>query len=69
MVAWQACIDREGLNVEHVEVGTTHTGYGFSPEVYKIIAQRLSNAADGSCALAPAKASLRRERRRRRQDG
>jgi hypothetical protein len=30
------------LNVEHVEVGTTHFGFGFSPEVYKIIAQRLA---------------------------
>lgn len=67
MVAWQACIDREGLNVEHVEVGTTHMGYGFSPEVYKIIAQRLANTSDESCALAPTKASLRRERRRRQQ--
>ena len=67
MVAWQACIDREGLNVEHVEVGTTHMGYGISPEVYKIIAQRLANNSDESCALAPTKASLRRERRRRQQ--
>jgi pimeloyl-ACP methyl ester carboxylesterase len=42
VVAWQACIDRHSLNVEHVEVGTTHFGFGFSPEVYKIIAQRLA---------------------------
>ena len=42
VVAWRACIDRKGLNVEHVEVRTTHLGFGFSAEVYKIIAQRLA---------------------------
>jgi pimeloyl-ACP methyl ester carboxylesterase len=41
-VAWQACIDRKTANIEHVEVRTTHIGFGFSPDVYKIIAQRLS---------------------------
>ena len=42
VVAWEACIDREAANVEHIEVHTTHLGFGFSPEVYKIIAQRLA---------------------------
>lgn len=42
VVAWQACIDRETPNVEHVEVKTTHLGFGFSPDVYKIIAQNLA---------------------------
>ncbi|HEY1232375.1 MAG TPA: alpha/beta hydrolase [Candidatus Binatia bacterium] len=42
VVAWQACIDANAQNVEHVEVRTTHIGFGFSPEVYKIIAQRLA---------------------------
>jgi pimeloyl-ACP methyl ester carboxylesterase len=42
MVAWQACIDRSALNVEYIEVRTTHFGFGFSPDVYKIIAQRLA---------------------------
>lgn len=42
-VAWEACIDHHGSNVEHVEVHTTHMGFGFSPQVYKIIAQRLAN--------------------------
>jgi pimeloyl-ACP methyl ester carboxylesterase len=42
IVAWQACIDSKGTNVEHVEVRTTHFGLGFSPDVYKIIAQRLA---------------------------
>lgn len=40
-VAWQACVDRYGSNVENIEVRTTHIGFGFSPDVYKIIAQRL----------------------------
>ena len=42
VVAWQACIDANAQNVEHIEVRTTHIGFGFSPEVYKIIAQRLA---------------------------
>jgi pimeloyl-ACP methyl ester carboxylesterase len=42
VVAWQACIDRNAANVEHIEVRTTHLGFGFSPDVYKIIAQRLA---------------------------
>lgn len=46
IVSWGACIDQEGLNVEHIEVRTTHLGYCFSPEVFKIIAQRL--AADAA---------------------
>jgi pimeloyl-ACP methyl ester carboxylesterase len=42
VVAWRACIDNDCSNVEHVEVGTTHLGLGFSPEVYRIIAERLA---------------------------
>jgi hypothetical protein len=42
IVAWQACIDRRTPNVEHVEVRTTHYGFGFSPDVYRIIAQCLA---------------------------
>ena len=42
IVAWQACIDRQTPDVEHVEVSTTHLGLGFSPEVFQIIAQRLA---------------------------
>ena len=47
-VAWQACIDHQTLNVEHVEVRSAHYGFGFSPEVYRIIAQRLAQADDRS---------------------
>jgi hypothetical protein len=48
VVAWEACIDQNGTAVEHVEVRTTHVGLGFSPEVYKIIAERLA-ADDNAC--------------------
>jgi pimeloyl-ACP methyl ester carboxylesterase len=46
VVAWEACIDRQTPNVEHVEVKTTHLGFGFSADVYKIIARRLAEAAN-----------------------
>jgi pimeloyl-ACP methyl ester carboxylesterase len=49
VVAWEACIDHDGTDVEHVEVRTTHFGFGFSPEVYKIIARRLAD--DGNLPL------------------
>ncbi len=62
-VAWQACIDRNGANVEHVEVRTTHIGLGFSAEVFKIIAQRL---ADNSHPTTTQRSPSKRERRRRR---
>jgi len=42
IVAWQACIDKNAANVEHIEVRATHVGLGFSPEVYRIIAQKLA---------------------------
>ncbi len=41
VVAWRACIDRHARSVEHVEVETTHLGLGFSPNVFRIIAERL----------------------------
>jgi pimeloyl-ACP methyl ester carboxylesterase len=53
VVAWEACIDQNGTYVEHVEVRTTHVGLGFSPEVYKIIAQRLADE-DKPCYQSPA---------------
>jgi pimeloyl-ACP methyl ester carboxylesterase len=43
IVAWKACIARAATHVEHIEVPTTHLGFGFSADVYKIIAQRLAN--------------------------
>ena len=42
VVAWQACIDRQSPNIEHVEIKSTHLGFGFSADVYQIIARRLA---------------------------
>lgn len=67
VVAWQACIDRNCENVEHVEVRTTHIGFGFSPQVYKIIAQRLADSSSAACGAAPSRARVREERRRRKR--
>lgn len=47
IVTWQACLDRISPSVEHVEVATTHLGLGLSPEVYRIIADRLVATATG----------------------
>ncbi len=41
IVAWRACIDEEA-GVTHEEVGATHIGLGFSPEVYVIVARALA---------------------------
>ncbi|MGH7852240.1 MAG: alpha/beta fold hydrolase [Candidatus Binatia bacterium] len=57
IVAWKACIDNNGTNVEHVEVRTTHFGFGFSPDVYKIIAQRLAGIVVASQATEPVTSS------------
>jgi pimeloyl-ACP methyl ester carboxylesterase len=71
VVAWEACIDRNGVNVEHVEVPTAHIGLGFSPEVYKIIAHRLANGArlaspsPSNEKMQPTKPKFRRRRRPR----
>jgi pimeloyl-ACP methyl ester carboxylesterase len=54
VVAWEACIDQNGSDVEHVEVRTTHIGLGFSAEVYKIIAQRLADDDKPPCQLPAA---------------
>ena len=54
VVSWRACIDNNGTNVEHVEVRTTHFGFGFSPDVYKIIAQRLAASAVVNPVIEPA---------------
>jgi hypothetical protein len=59
-VAWEACIDHHGSNVEHVEVRTTHMGFGFSPQVYKIIAQRLADNSHATTQRSPAKRKRRR---------
>lgn len=54
VVAWQACIDHQTPQVEHVEVNTTHLGFGLSPDVFKIIAQSLARTAHVSSSTADA---------------
>jgi hypothetical protein len=50
LVAWQACIDHQTPNIEHVEVKAAHLGFGFSADVYKVIAQRLTHFAGNDAA-------------------
>ena len=42
IVAWQACVDLRSPDVENIEVGATHIGLGFSPDVNRVIAERLA---------------------------
>lgn len=42
VVAWQACVDERNDCVDHVEVSSTHVGLAFSPDVYLLVATRLS---------------------------
>jgi len=60
MVAWQACIDNHSPNIEHIEVKSTHIGFGFSADVYKLIAQRLKQSHGHGAAP-----EIRRQRRLR----
>ena len=43
VVSWQACIDELNPNVEHVEVGGSHVGLGFSASVYRRVAGALAS--------------------------
>lgn len=52
VVAWRACIDERSPEVEHVEVSTTHLGLGFSPEVYRVIGERLARRSPASSRTA-----------------
>ncbi len=42
VVAWESCLDRSSLDVEHVEVGSTHVGLGLDPDVWCVVADRLA---------------------------
>ena len=44
IVAWQASIDRHTPEADNVEVRTTHLGFGISPDVFKLLAAKLSRA-------------------------
>jgi len=63
VVAWQACIDNHTPNIEHVEVKSTHLGFGFSADVYKVIAQRLTQfETHGAAPTARRRRRLRLEK-------
>jgi pimeloyl-ACP methyl ester carboxylesterase len=53
VVAWRACIDPTNRGVEHVEVGGTHVGLGFNPDVYRIVAERLAIGAETMTTKTP----------------
>jgi pimeloyl-ACP methyl ester carboxylesterase len=42
VVAWQACLDPDNPDVEHVEVGGSHAGLGINPDVFGLVADRLA---------------------------
>jgi hypothetical protein len=42
IVHWQGCLLEEGPRSENVEVHCSHTGMGFHPEVFRIVADRLA---------------------------
>lgn len=42
VVAWRACLEREGEGRENVEVRSTHIGLGFHPPALWVIADRLA---------------------------
>ena len=44
IVGWQASIDQHNPQAEHVEVSATHLGLGISPEVFKILANKLASS-------------------------
>jgi hypothetical protein len=41
-VHWKSCLEDEGANPENVEVRCSHTGMGFSGEVFGVVANRLA---------------------------
>lgn len=45
VVDWRACLDRTSLDVDHVEVGSTHLGMGVDPDVWLAVATALARHA------------------------
>ncbi len=43
VVAWRAAIDSSNPDVEHIEVDSSHVGFGANARVFQIVAQRLDN--------------------------
>ena len=44
VVAWEACIDPDDRNIEHVEVASSHFGMNLDPDVWGTISERLDQA-------------------------
>ncbi len=42
IVSWQACIDTFSADVENIEIKSSHVGMGIDPDVWEIVAARLS---------------------------
>jgi pimeloyl-ACP methyl ester carboxylesterase len=42
IVSWPACIDRVSPNAVHVEVASSHTGMGFDPDVWTVVAEAVA---------------------------
>ena len=49
VVAWQACIDERSPNVEHIEVFTSHAGFGFDARVFQLVAARIAQHNEAAC--------------------
>lgn len=45
IVPWRSSIDHRSGGVEHIEVGSTHLGLGFDPDVWQVVAERLARNA------------------------
>jgi len=41
VVAWRAAIDDSSADVEHIEVASSHVGFGVNAQVFRIVAERL----------------------------
>ena len=42
VVAWRSCLDHHSVDVDHVEVSSTHLGMVVDPDVWLTVARRLS---------------------------
>ena len=54
VVTWEACIDYKNRKVEHFEVTSSHLGFIFNPDVYRLIAKlldRFEGHSVGPCKL------------------
>jgi pimeloyl-ACP methyl ester carboxylesterase len=44
IVAWRSCLEEEGPQRENVAIACSHTGMGFHPAAFAVIADRLAQA-------------------------